>query len=174
MRLLIFLRASRFTYDVFFNILIIERYSVNVILFMIGEEDVLQIMKSPLTMIGSDGISGFGVEKIHPRQTGTFARLLGRYVREKGVLSLEEAIRKMTSFPAQTFGLKRKGILRQGFDADLVLFDPGAIIDKSTYGDPNQAPAGISHVVVNGKVAAENGHVTGDRCGMVLRRGINT
>jgi N-acyl-D-amino-acid deacylase len=95
-------------------------------------------------------------------------------VREKEVISLEEAIRKMTSFPAQTFGLKRKGVLKEGFDADLVLFNPETILDLATYEDPNQAPAGISHVLVNGEVAAENGRITGATSGTVMRHGINT
>lgn len=161
-------------YDVFFDLLMIEKHNVVVVLFMMEEDDIVRIMKAPATMIGSDGIPGFGVEKVHPRQTGTFPRVLGRYVREKEVISLEEAIRKMTSFPAQTFGLKRKGVLKEGFDADLVLFNPETILDLATYEDPNQAPAGISHVLVNGEVAAENGRITGATSGTVMRHGINT
>lgn len=161
-------------YDLFFDLLLIERQNVVVVLFMMDEEDVVRIMKDPDTMIGSDGIPGFGVEKVHPRQMGTFPRILGRYVREREIITLEEAIRKMTSFPARTFGLKQKGIVKEGFDADLVLFDPEAILDLATYEDPNQVPAGISHVLVNGEVAAENGYITGAVSGMVLRHGINT
>jgi N-acyl-D-amino-acid deacylase len=95
--------------------------------------------------------------------------VLGRYVREKGVLSLEEAIRKMTSLPAQTFRIERKGLLKEGFDADIVIFDPKTIIDKSTYEDPKQKPEGISYVLVNGEIAAENGVVTRATSGKVLR-----
>ncbi len=164
---------NRNPYDVFFDLLMIEQHSIVVILFMIGEEDIMRIMKSPATMIGSDGIPGFGVEKVHPRQTGTFPRVLGRYVREKGTISLQEAIRKMTSFPAQTFGLSRKGLLKVGFDADLVIFDSETILDLSTYDDPNQAPQGIKHVLVNGGIAVDHGRVTGVASGTVLRRGIN-
>ena len=91
------------------------------IIFMMNDEDVERILKDPGTMIGSDGIPSMGSAKPHPRMTGTFPRILGHYVREKGVISLEEAVRKMTSLPAQTFGLYKKGILRPGMDADLVI-----------------------------------------------------
>jgi N-acyl-D-aspartate/D-glutamate deacylase len=103
--------------------------------------------------------------------TGTFPRVLGRYAREKGVITLEDAIRKMTSLPAQTFGLFQKGILRQGMDADLVVFDPATVIDKSTFEDPSRAPEGIRWVIVNGEIAVEDGRTTGATSGKVLRRG---
>ena len=103
--------------------------------------------------------------------TGTFPRVLGHYVREKEVITLEEAIRKMTSLPAPTFGLDKKGILRPGMDADLVVVDPNAIIDQGTFEDPLQPPVGIRWVVVNGEVAAEDGKITGATSGKVLRRG---
>ena len=95
-------------------------------------------MTDPVTMIGSDGIPSLGESKTHPRMTSTFPRVLGRYVREKGVLSLENAVQKMTSLPAQTFRLKNKGMLKQGLDADITLFDPATISDKGTYQDPFQ------------------------------------
>jgi len=164
---------NRNPYDLIFDLLMSARQNLVVILFMMGEEDIERILRSPLTMIGSDGIPGFGVENVHPRQLGTFPRILGRYVREKRTLTLEEAIRKMTSFSAQTFGLKTKGILREGFDADMVLFDPAMIIDLATYENPNQPPAGISRVFVNGVKAVENGRLTGARSGQILRRGIH-
>ncbi len=84
-------------------------------------------------------------------------------------MTLEEAVRKMTSLPAQTFGIKEKGLLKEGFDADIVLFDPETIIDKATYDDPIQKPEGISWVMVNGQVAVENGKITGATSGRVLR-----
>ncbi|MCP4754925.1 MAG: amidohydrolase family protein, partial [Proteobacteria bacterium] len=158
-------------YDVVFDLLAEEERGVVAIFFMINEDDIVEVMRSPLTMIGSDGIPGFGVEKTHPRQTGTFPRILGRYVREKGILDLEEAVRKMTSLPAQTFGLKRKGLLKEGFDADLVVFDPETVLDRATYEDPNQAPVGIDTVLVNGRMAVEKGKVAGADSGKVLRRG---
>ena len=102
---------------------------------------------------------------------GTFPRILGRYVRSQGILSLEEAVRKMTSLPAQTFGLYRKGVLRERLDADMVIFDPQTIIDNSTFDDPTQPPAGIRWVIVNGEIAVKNGQIMGATSGKVLRRG---
>jgi N-acyl-D-amino-acid deacylase len=157
-------------YDVIFDLVAEESIGVIVILFMMGEEDVVRIMRNPWTMIGSDGIPGFGVNKVHPRMSGTFPRVLGKYVREDGVLTLEDAIRKMTSLSAQTFGVQNKGLLKEGFDADIVVFDPATIIDTATYEEPNQGPKGIHYVLVNGEVAADHGKITGATSGKVLRR----
>jgi N-acyl-D-aspartate/D-glutamate deacylase len=157
-------------YDVFFDLLVEEQMEVAMVIFMMGEEDVIRIMKDPLTMIGTDGVPGFGTSKVHPRMIGTFPRILGRYVRQQGVIGLEEAIRKMTSLPAQTFGLYKKGILRERLDADVVIFDPETIIDKSSFDDPTQSPEGIRWVIVNGELAVENGEVVGATSGQVLRR----
>jgi N-acyl-D-amino-acid deacylase len=157
-------------YDVFFNLLIEEGLEVIMLAFMMDEADIIRIMQDPITMIGTDGIPGFGAGKVHPRMIGTFPRILGRYVRQQGVIRLEEAVRKMTSLPAQTFGLYQKGILRPGLDADIVIFDPQTIIDRSTFDNPTQPPAGIHWVIVNGQVAAEHGQITGATSGQVLRR----
>ena len=93
-------------YDVIFDLVVEESLGCIIILFMMDEADIIRIMRNPWTMIGTDGIPGFGVKKVHPRMSGTFPRILGRYVREQGVLTLEEAIRKMTSLSAQTFGVR--------------------------------------------------------------------
>jgi N-acyl-D-amino-acid deacylase len=156
-------------YDVFFDLLMEEGLEVIMVIFMMDEEDIIRIMKDPITMIGTDGIPNFGAGKVHPRMIGTFPRILGRYAREQGVIRLEEAVRKMTSLPAQTFGLYRKGILREGMDADIVIFDPKTIIEKSTFDNPSQPPAGISWVIVNGEVAVEHCNVIGATSGQVLR-----
>jgi N-acyl-D-amino-acid deacylase len=158
-------------YNVFFDLLVEEKMEVAMVIFMMDEEDVIRIMKDPLTMIGTDGVPGFGTSKVHPRMVGTFPRILGRYVRKQGVISLEEAIRKMTSLPAQTFGLYKKGILRERLNADIVIFDPETIIDNSTFDDPARPPTGIHWVIVNGELAVENGEVVGATSGQVLRRG---
>jgi N-acyl-D-aspartate/D-glutamate deacylase len=158
-------------YDLIFDLVVEEGRGCIIILFMMDEEDIIRIMRSPWTMIGTDGIPGFGVKRVHPRMSGTFPRILGRYVREQGVLTLEEAIRKMTSLPAQTFGVKGKGLLKEGFDADIVIFDPATILDQATYEEPNQGPLGIRYVLVNGEIAAENGKVMGADSGKVLRHG---
>jgi len=158
-------------FDVYFDLVAEEQMEASIIIFMMDDDDVERILKDPGTMVGSDGIPGFGTARPHPRMTGTFPRVLGRYVREKRVITLEEAIRKMTSLPAQTFGLYKKGVLRPGMDADIVVFDPDAIIDNSTFEDPLQPPAGIQWVIVNGEVAAEDGKIAGATSGKVLRRG---
>lgn len=160
---------NRGPYEVFFDLIVEEKASTTVILWMMDEDDVKRIMKHPLTMIGTDGLPGFGMNKFHPRMTGTFPRVLARYVREQGILGLEEAIRKMTSFPAQTFGIKSKGLLKEGFDADVVVFNPETVLDRATFENPNQTPQGIPWVLVNGQVAVENGQVAGGNSGRVLR-----
>lgn len=158
-------------YDTLFDILAEEKLAATMIIFLLGDEDIERILRSPYTMIGTDGIPGFGATKPHPRLTGTFPKILGEFVREKGILSLEEAVRKMTSLSAQTFGVKQKGLLIEGYDADMVIFDPETIIDQSTYEEPDNKPLGIRYVLVNGEIAVENGRVTGATSGQVLRRG---
>ena len=156
-------------YDVFFDLLIEEGEGVGAILHTMDEQDVQRILKNPLTMVGTDGFPNFGESKVHPRQTGTFPKILGRYVREQGLISLEEAIRKMTSLPAQTFRVKKKGLVKEGLDADIVIFDPDTVLDRATFDDPRQRPEGIVWVLINGRVAVEKGKVTGEARGKVLR-----
>ena len=162
-------REKKTPYDVIFDLVAEESLGCIIILFMMDEADITRIMRNAWTMIGSDGIPGFGVKKVHPRMSGTFPRILGRYVREQGVLTLEEAIRKMTSLSAQTFGARGKGLLKEGFDADVVVFDPATVQDLATYEEPNQGPVGIRYVLVNGEIAAQDGKVTGATSGKVLR-----
>lgn len=133
------------------------------------EADVRTVMRHAGTVIGSDGLHTG--KKPHPRLTGTFPRVLGRYVREEGVLPLEEAVRKMTSQTAQRLGLRGIGLLVESFRADVTVFDPDTVIDRGTYEDPWQAPAGIEYVIVGGRVVAEGGRHTGERPGVCLRRG---
>lgn len=163
------LSEGKDSYDLLFDLLMEEPIDINMVLFMMGDEDIHRIMKNPFTMIGTDGTPSFGESKIHPRMSGTYPRVLGEYVRKKRILPLEEAIRKMTSLPAQTFGLKNKGLIKEGFDADLVIFDPDTIIDQATYEEPDLPPLGISHVLVNGRIAVENGKIMGATSGKVLR-----
>ncbi len=135
----------------------------------IGEEDLRRILQYPLTMIASDGeVTIFGKESPHPRSYGTFVRVLGVYVREKQVLRLEEAVRKMTSLPAMRLGLPDRGIIRPGAKADLVLFDPQRVRDEATFENPHQYAVGIALVVVNGQVVFDGKAMTGDRPGRVL------
>jgi len=135
----------------------------------IGEPDVERIMASPFTMIASDGgIPVFGDGVPHPRNYGTFARVLGRYVRERRILTLEDAIRKMSSMPASRAKLFDRGVLRAGLAADIVVFDPNAIVDRADFLKPHQYAEGVKHVFVNGKPALLEGKVTEERPGRVL------
>ena len=131
--------------------------------------DVERIMKHPKTMIASDGrLSQPGNGHPHPRAYGTFPRVLGYYVREKKLLTLEEAIHKMTQLPALRMGLKDRGVIAQNNCADLVIFNPATIKDKSTFEEPHQYPEGILYVIVNGEITVDNGIFTTTRAGKVL------
>ncbi|MCM3571455.1 amidohydrolase family protein [Neobacillus mesonae] len=152
--------------DTAFDLLIEERGSITMVIHWGLEEDVLLGMCHPLQMVGSDGIFG---GKPHPRLTGTFPRVLGKYVREVGALTLEEAIRKMTSAPAQLMRLADRGLIKLGYQADLVVFDPETVADCGTFSNPLVEPAGIHHVVVNGQLTVHNGEYTGARAGQVIR-----
>jgi N-acyl-D-amino-acid deacylase len=144
-----------------------------IIRFIMAEEDVQYVLRHPAVMIGSDGYSmspALG-SKPHPRSYGTFTRVLGEYVRERRVLSLEEAVRKMTAFPAARFGLWDRGLIRPGQVADLVLFDAETIRDIATFTDPHQYSAGIEWVMVGGQMVWREGKDTGALTGQVLRAG---
>jgi N-acyl-D-amino-acid deacylase len=131
------------------------------------EEDIKNFYKDPRVMVSSDGAIDGG----HPRGAGTYPRFLGRYVREYKVVSLEEGVRKMTSLPASVLGLKDRGRIAEGMKADLVLFNPDTVIDRSTIKDPTAAPEGIPYVIVNGQVTVDKGVATASRAGRVLRKG---
>jgi N-acyl-D-amino-acid deacylase len=148
-----------------------ESPGTTAIFFMMQDEDVRYVVSQPECMIGSDGLPTPG-GKPHPRLYGTFPRVLQRYVREERVLSLEEAVRKMTSLPADRFQLANRGRLTTGAYADIVIFDPQTIEDIATYENPRQYPAGIDYVLVNGVVAAEAGKQTATEAGRLLRRGV--
>ncbi|MGH9631569.1 MAG: N-acyl-D-amino-acid deacylase family protein [Bryobacteraceae bacterium] len=135
-----------------------------------GKIDVERIMRYPNTAIASDGgVREFGVGMPHPRSYGTNARVLSEFVRNRKVLTLEDAIRRMTSLPARTFGFRDRGLIRAGMAADLVLFDPDKVVDKATFEQPHQYSEGFDLVLVNGKIAAENGQMTEARPGKILR-----
>ena len=148
---------------------IVEQGGCSGIFHAMSEEDVVNLLKYPGTMIASDGeIPVFGKGNPHPRSYGTFARVLGVYVREQRVLPLEEAIRKMTGLPAARLKLWDRGLLRPGMKADIAIFDPATVRDLATYTDPHQYAVGFSHVIVNGQVVFENGAMTDARPGRVL------
>jgi N-acyl-D-aspartate/D-glutamate deacylase len=141
-----------------------------------SEQNVRLVMRQPWVAIASDG-SAMGVEATsirssgvpHPRNYGTNARVLGRYVREEGVLTLEDAVRKMTSLPAQILGMDDRGQIREGFAADVVVFNPDTVIDTNTYEEPKSYAAGVPYVLVNGVLVIDNGEHTGATPGKVLR-----
>jgi N-acyl-D-amino-acid deacylase len=159
--------------DVALDLIIEERGDINQITYGMCEEDVEMIMKHPLVMIGSDGSSlpMTGNDRPHPRNFGTFPRVVGYYSRERQLFPLETAVWKMTGFPAARLGLNNRGLLRPGFWADLVLFDPETIIDTPTFLEPKQACAGISRVYVNGVLTVEEGMHTKAQAGKILRKG---
>jgi N-acyl-D-amino-acid deacylase len=133
------------------------------------ETEVETIMACPLVAIASDsGVREFGVAQPHPRGYGTNARVLGKYVRERGVISLEEAIRKMTSLPATAFRFHDRGLLRAGCAADIVIFDPTKVTDRATFEKPHAYAEGFTHVFVNGQLVVENGKMTGTLPGRPL------
>lgn len=137
----------------------------------LNEEDVKRYMAHPYVMHASDGSTiDFGKAQPHPRSYGTYPRILGRYVRELGILSLPESIRKMTQLPASVLGLKDRGIIKSGYWADLVIFNPNTIIDNATFDAPHQYPTGISYVIVNGQVAVENQKKTNILSGKILKK----
>ena len=134
------------------------------------EADVERLMRSPLAIIGSDGsLTRLGDGAPHPRAFGTYPRVLGRYVRDRTVLGLEDAVRKMTSFPAARLGLADRGLLREGFAADVTVFDAATIADRATFTDPHHYSEGIRYVLVNGVLVMDHGTHTGAMPGKVLR-----
>jgi N-acyl-D-aspartate/D-glutamate deacylase len=134
------------------------------------EEDVIRIMQHPLAMIETDGDAvGYGIGYPHPRSYGAFARVLARYVRELEVITLEEAIKKMTSMPAQWLGRDDMGVLAEGMRADVAVFDPAVIQDRATYTDPHQYSVGITDLLVNGVPVILDGGITGEKPGRWLR-----
>lgn len=137
--------------------------------FGIKDEDICTILQHPLGMVGSDSDDVKIGETTHPRTNGTFPRVLKNYVLDRGVISMETAIYKMTGFPSAKFGLHKRGLIREGFYADLVLFNPETIRDNATYVAPFEKPEGIDMVMVNGDIALENGAATGKLSGKVLR-----
>jgi N-acyl-D-amino-acid deacylase len=134
-----------------------------------NEEDVRFFIKYPFNMIGADGGVSNGKGFPHPRTYGTNARVLGKYVREEKLISLEEAIRRMTSLAAQKFQLKDRGLLKEGYAADIVVFDENEVADKATFEQPHQFSAGFHYVIVNGQVVIDNGKHNGIRSGQTLK-----
>jgi N-acyl-D-amino-acid deacylase len=165
-------------FELAFDLLVGSDGTVPCIFFSMCEPDVLTVMRWQHTMIGSDASSvapygQLGEGRPHPRAYGTFARVLGRYVREQGALTWESALHKMSGQPAARLGLKERGLLAAGQWADVVVFDPHTVQDEATFADPHQYASGIEHVLVNGVSVIRDGEHTGATPGRVLRRGVD-
>ena len=152
--------------DAALDLLAEEELAVGMIIFCMDEKDAVRIMKHPSVSIITDGLLG---GKPNPRVYGTFPRILGRYVRDQGILPLEEAVQKMTSSPAEKLRLKTKGRIAENFDADITIFNLDTVIDNATYENPRQFPSGIEWVIVNGQVVVENGQHTKATPGRTIR-----
>jgi N-acyl-D-amino-acid deacylase len=155
--------------DAAFDLLLAEQNAVGMVDFYGKEEHVARFLTRPEQNVCTDGLLG---GRPHPRVFGSFPRVLGKYVREEKALTLEDAIRKMTSKPARVFGFERRGELKAGNFADIVIFNPETIIDKGTFVDPIQFPEGIEHVLVNGRVVLSGEHLGRELAGKVLRKSI--
>ena len=158
-----------------FRLFELEQGGLSMIVFSMIEKEVIEFMLHPASMFGSDGcaVAPYGptaAGKVHPRFYGTYPRILGRYVREKQVLTLEQAIQKMTGLPARKLRLKDRGLLNQGYHADIVVFDENQIADTATFENPHQYPIGIHFVLVNGQPVVVSGEHTGCLPGKVLKR----
>ncbi|MFW9804948.1 MAG: amidohydrolase family protein [Candidatus Thorarchaeota archaeon] len=161
-------------FEMLVELLLDEKGEVGMTMQSMGEEDIHRIMRFPYTMVGTDGegvsptgVLGYG--KPHPRFYGTYPRILGKYVREEGLLTLENAIWKMTGFPAKQLGLDDRGRIQAGMVADLVVFDPMTVVDRATFTDSHQFPEGIHEVFVNGTQVVSDGKQTDELPGVVLR-----
>jgi N-acyl-D-aspartate/D-glutamate deacylase len=153
---------------------IIQEGGAGFVSHLTDEEDLRLAMQQPWVAFGTDGRAAapdgpLSAGLPHPRAYGTYPKILGRYVRELGVISLEEAIRKSTSLAAESIGVEDRGTLAEGLYADIVVFDPETIIDNATYEEPHQHSTGVEYVLVNGEVVLDEGEITDARPGMVVR-----
>jgi N-acyl-D-aspartate/D-glutamate deacylase len=160
--------------DALFDLILADRAQTGAIYFMMSEEDMRAAMRAPFVSFCTD--SGARANdgplagaKSHPRGWGSYPRILGRYVREAGVLTLEEAVHKMTGMPAARVGMSDRGLLREGMFADITVFDPQSVIDRATFEMPNQYPEGIRYVLVNGQISVDDGKRASALAGRVIR-----
>jgi N-acyl-D-amino-acid deacylase len=156
-------------HEAMLDLLIEEDLGVTAIAHVMSEKDVRAVLAHPRTMVGTDGLPT-RKGKPHPRTYGTYPRVLEHYVAELGLLSLEEAVHRMTGMVARKLGLRDRGVLAPGAAADLVVFDPRRVKDRATYADPRRSPEGIMHVFVNGAWTVRDGAHTGARAGTVLSK----
>ena len=164
------LRGQADRMDTAFDLIRMTKGTVTACFFTMCEEDVEYVMKHPRAMIGTDSSVTKNMTHVHPRLRGTFPRVLGRYVRERGVTTLPEMIRKMTSLPAHVYGLKTKGRIAEGMDADICIFDADKIIDQANFKDCFLPNLGLNYVIINGKVVCEDGIYNGIRTAKVYTK----
>ena len=150
------------------DLLLEQDGKITIVFFHMADADVERVLKWDNSLIVSDSLHD-RAPKPHPRLYGTFPPVLSKYVQEENLLTLEEAVRKMTSFPARRFKLDGRGLLAPGYAADIVVFDPNTISEGATYDEPKRSPEGISHVLVNGMPVIESGVHRGERAGAVIR-----
>ena len=160
--------------DTLMDLLLEQKCTVGMVSFTQSIDNVAKVIAHPALMIGSDSIPLFEGDgdkpgKPHPRTYGTFPRVLGEYARERRLISMETAVQKMTGMPAGRLGLKDRGLVREGFAADITVFDPATVKDDSTYADPHRYPSGIPYVIVNGAVTVDGGRMQMPRAGRILR-----
>ncbi len=163
-----FLMGIEDPWDAMRELYLMDDGETTVALGYMREEDVTAILKAPFSAISTDGSAEDEPKALHPRSYGTYPKFLGYYVRERRLMRMEEAIRKITSLPAQFLGLQDRGLIREGFWADIVIFDPEEIDNLATYDNPCIYPKGIEYVIVNGKIVVEKGRHTGELPGRVL------
>jgi N-acyl-D-aspartate/D-glutamate deacylase len=157
-------------YDIIFDLICSDQGRTLMVMHLMNEEDLIYGLKQPYSLIGSDSlVIPLGMGKPHPRFFGTFPRVIKRYVKDLGILSLEEAVAKMSSIPAQKLRLNDRGIIAPGFKADLVVLDIKNIEDRATFEDPNKYPVGIDYVIVNGTISVSEGEYVGIRNGEVIK-----
>lgn len=163
------------SYEAVVDLMVEEDASIKCIWFAMNEDELISIMKHPDSLFGTDGracatYGELSEGAVHPRYYGTYPRIMGHYVREKGILSLEEAIRKATSAVAKHFGIEKRGEIKKGYYADLVIFDPETIAETNSFAAPHSYPAGIDAVIVNGKIVIKHGEHTDTLPGEILRK----
>jgi len=139
-----------------------------VVASVMNEDEVIMALKAPYMMVASDGTYNKG--QGHPRGAGTFPRVLGRYVREMNEISLLDALKKMTIYPARKLGINSKGLIKETMDADIVIFDPDKIIDQASFENPAVPPLGIDYVIVNGTIAVDHNHIVASRAGRFVKK----